>query len=103
MNKVMEGALKKIIILALLLFLSLPSISFAGQRWVRPHLRRDGGYVSGHVRTTPNRFRTDNYSYPGNYNPNTGRINQWSNSPSKTYPINPNPYDSNRKYRHYGW
>lgn len=95
--------MKKLTFLALILIFCLPSITFSGQRLVRPHLRRDGAYVSGHIRTTPNRLRIDNFSYPGNFNPNTGKINPYSNSLRKTYPTNPNPYDYQRKYKYRGW
>jgi len=57
-------------------------------------------YVKPHVRTAPNNTRTDNYDYPGNYNPNTGAITPQSSSPGATYPSTPNPY---QKKSPYGW
>lgn len=60
----------------LLLFILLVTssvFSFA-QVHVRGYYRKNGTYVQPHERTRPNHTVTDNYSYPGNYNPNTGRI-----------------------------
>ncbi|WP_157886761.1 hypothetical protein [Hymenobacter sp. PAMC 26628] len=48
-------------------------LSFA-QVHVRGYYRSNGTYVQSHERTRPNNTITDNYSYPGNYNPNTGTI-----------------------------
>ncbi len=64
---------------------------------------RDGvkdTYVQPHQRTNPNSSRTDNYSYPGNYNPSRGESTPQSNSPRETYPTNPNPYEQKQKR---GW
>ena len=38
------------------------------------YTRRDGTYVQPHSRTAPDSSPYNNYGYPGNYNPNTGRI-----------------------------
>ena len=37
------------------------------------YYRNNGTYVQPHRRTAPDDSRLNNYSYPGNYNPNTGR------------------------------
>lgn len=37
------------------------------------YTRKDGTYVQPHQRTNPNSNPYDNYGFPGNYNPNTGR------------------------------
>ena len=42
--------------------------------WVNGYYRKDGTYVRGHYRTAPDGNPTNNYSFPGNYNPNTGKI-----------------------------
>ena len=42
--------------------------------WVRGYYRKDGTWVKGHYRTMPNDTVKDNYSYPGNRNPHTGKI-----------------------------
>lgn len=57
-----------------MLLLLLITISVRAQVRVRGYYRSNGTYVSPHQRTRPNSTRTDNYSYPGNYNPNTGKI-----------------------------
>src|SRR5215510_8642744 len=41
---------------------------------VNGYYRRDGTYVQPHSRTLPDSNPYNNYSYPGNYNPNTGQI-----------------------------
>lgn len=45
---------------------------------VRGHVRRDGSYVMPHYRTSPDRRPFNNYGFPGNYNPNTGRFSTGS-------------------------
>jgi hypothetical protein len=42
----------------------------AAQVYVRPHFRSDGTFVEGYYRTLPNGLTSDNYSHPGNVNPN---------------------------------
>lgn len=70
-----------------LLLLLLAASAFA-QVHVRGYYRSNGTYVQPHERTSPNHTITDNYSYPGNYNPNTGKItggdSNWK-PPSSTY------------------
>jgi hypothetical protein len=41
---------------------------------VRGYYRKDGTYVRPHYRTSPDGNPYNNYSFPGNYNPNTGEI-----------------------------
>jgi len=68
--------MKKIILI--LAFLLVPVFAFSSER-VKGHWRdtnHDGvkdTYVQPYERTSPNNTKTDNYSYPGNYNPNTGK------------------------------
>lgn len=38
------------------------------------YYRKDGTYVERHQRTSPDSNPYNNYSYPGNYNPNSGTI-----------------------------
>lgn len=54
--------------------LFLASVAEAEEQYVNGYYRSDGTYVQGHWRTTPDSSPYNNYSYPGNYNPNTGRI-----------------------------
>lgn len=51
--------------------LALPA--FAQSNYVRPHVRSDGTYVQGHMRSNPDSSRFNNYSTQGNYNPYTGQ------------------------------
>jgi hypothetical protein len=44
------------------------------QTRVDGYYRRDGTYVQPYYRTMPDRNPYNNYSFPGNYNPNTGQI-----------------------------
>ena len=54
--------------------------SCSGNTYVRGYSRLSGTYVRGYYRTCPDSSITNNYSYPGNYNPNTGRISRSSTS-----------------------
>lgn len=58
----------------LIIFLALFFFSSYGQVDVRGYYRSNGTYVQPHQRTRPNSIITDNYSYPGNYNPNKNSI-----------------------------
>lgn len=92
---------KRVIPFLMVLFM-IPGSLFAAQ--VDGYWRdsnRDGvkdTYVQPHQRSNPNSSRTDNYSYPGNYNPNSGEFTRQSNSPRETYPSNPSPYERKK-----GW
>jgi len=61
-------------VLSLLAALAFLTTVAEAQVWVPGYQRRDGTYVQPHQRTLPNDTIRDNYSYPGNFNPNTGRI-----------------------------
>jgi hypothetical protein len=67
---------KKSIILAaaLLVLISFITVSLADAGRVRGYYRKDGTYVQPYYRTNPDRTPYNNYSFPGNYNPNKGRI-----------------------------
>ena len=68
-------------IITLLTFLLWISSSFAQDRvWVKPYVKTNGTCVTGHWRTTPDSSPYNNYSYPGNYNPNTRKITKGSKS-----------------------
>jgi hypothetical protein len=90
--------MRKSIILAglLMILISFLAVSLAQAGWVRGYYRSDGTYVRPYYRTNPDGNPYNNYSFPGNYNPNTGRIT----------PGNPNTYLEryyNRPYqRSYG-
>ena len=56
-------------------FLSLYPLEADGKRVkVKGYYRKDGTYVKPHYRTSPDRSPYNNYSTPGNYNPNKGTI-----------------------------
>jgi hypothetical protein len=58
----------------LLLFLLLAGTISYSQVHVKGYYKSNGTYVQPHERTPPNNTITDNYSYPGNYNPNTRTV-----------------------------
>lgn len=60
----------KIILIAVL---CLPSAAAFSDQYVKPHIRSDGTYVGGYYRSSPNRYKFDNYSSQGNRNPYTGQ------------------------------
>ncbi|TKC10855.1 hypothetical protein FA048_11855 [Pedobacter polaris] len=60
--------------LLLMLFVLLISATTYSQVSVKGYYKGNGTYVQPHERTPPNNTITDNYSYPGNYNPNTGKV-----------------------------
>ena len=50
------------------------------QVYVNGYIKSNGTYVAPHYRTAPDSNPYNNYSYPGNYNPNKGTITQGSQS-----------------------
>jgi hypothetical protein len=62
---------KKLLVLAALLVF-LPTLIEAAD--VPGHFRKDGTYVAPHQRSNPDSNPYNNYSFPGNYNANTGQI-----------------------------
>jgi hypothetical protein len=63
----------------------------AGQ-YVNGYTRSNGTYVQPYVRSSPNGTVTDNYSYQGNVNPNTGSIgtNRYEHDQTSPYYTGPN-------------
>lgn len=61
------------------------------QTYVAPHVRRDGTFVQGHIRSSPDSNPYNNYSTQGNTNPytgQTGNVNPYSMpsiAPAPTY------------------
>lgn len=57
--------------------LALCAFSAIAQTYVKPYVRKDGTYVEGHMRSSPNANRYDNYGAKdniyGNQNPYTGQ------------------------------
>ena len=70
--------MKKTIMIALIALLSATftlstsSVVFADQ-YIRGYARKDGTYVKPHYRSDPDGNPYNNYSYPGNTNPYTGK------------------------------
>lgn len=56
-----------------LLFMAMP-ITMVHAVHVNGYYRSNGTYVQSYERTAPDGIPYNNYSYPGNYNPNTGNI-----------------------------
>lgn len=68
-----RGAImKKTALLAIAFILGWLSTAQA-QVWVDSYTRRDGTQVQGHYRSSPDSNPYNNYSYPGNVNPYTGK------------------------------
>lgn len=77
--------------IGLLILFLVSSFCFA-QVSVRGYYRSNGTYVEPHYRSSQNSTPYDNYSYPGNTNPYTGKVASGSPSIylrrySSTYPI----------------
>ena len=58
-------------------FLFFPLVTFVEEGAnadvnLKGYYRSNGTYVQSYTRTSPNNFTYDNYSYPGNFNPNKG-------------------------------
>ena len=70
----MEKKRTIVLVIGLLVLINFLAISLAEAGWVRGYYRADGTYVRPHYRTNPDGNPYNNYSFPGNYNPNTGKI-----------------------------
>lgn len=73
------------------LIITLSGIVAYSQVKVRGYYRSNGTYVQPHYRSSPDGNPTNNYSYPGNTNPYTGKIAKGKQSTYlanyyKTYP-----------------
>ena len=64
----------KLLLIPLVLLVSMAIEVEAGRVRVKGYYRKDGTYVRPHYRTAPDSNPYNNYSFPGNYNPNTGKI-----------------------------
>lgn len=61
----------RLLLIILLVFNFFDAIS---QVYVEGYYRQDGTYVQSHYRSSPDGNPYNNYSFPGNYNPYTGKI-----------------------------
>lgn len=84
------------------LFFILIFLAHAGLSQVRVngYYRKDGTYVRPHYRSSPDGNPYNNYSYPGNTNPYTGKVATGSQSTYlrnyyKTYPYNRSEFTYN--------
>ena len=59
--------------LAIAVCLSCFATATVADEYVNSHFTKDGRYVEGHYRSSPNSTRLDNYSTKGNVNPYTGK------------------------------
>ncbi len=84
----------------LLILILAPSYAYADQS-VNGYYRKDGTYVQPYTRSSPNNTVTDNYSYTGNTNPNTGAVGTNNYSHDATSPYYSGP-DSNGQVGHSG-
>lgn len=87
----------KIVIACALLMFSAASMA---DTWVNGYTKRDGTYVQGHYRSSPNSTTYDNYSTKGNTNPYTGEQgyrdpNEGYRNPASAY----GGYRGNSAYR----
>ena len=96
---------KRLIILAvaLMVITSFLTVSFAEAGRVRGYYRQNGTYVQPHYRTNPDGNPYNNYSLPGNYNPNKGTITPGNpNTHLDRYHDRPYPR-SHSPYNYYQW
>ena len=75
----------KMLVAALVAVSAFASVAEAQVR-VRGYTRSDGTYVAPHTRSRPDSSTSNNYSTPGNYNPNSGRV-----TPLPSYGYTPPP------------
>ena len=66
---------------------------------VRGYFRSNGTYVKPHTRTAPDGNPYNNYSYPGNYNPNTGNITPGNSQTYLDRYYNKSSSNSTRSYK----
>ena len=74
----MKSEMKRLVLLIMPLVLAvlfaLPLLAQAPKAVkVKPYVKKNGTVVQPHVRTSPNKTKTDNYSTKGNVNPMTGK------------------------------
>ena len=65
--------MKKLVILLILVFFSTSAYLEAKDTYIKGYTKRDGTSVQGHYRSSPDRYRNNNYSTYGNTNPYTGK------------------------------
>lgn len=85
--------------LAIIAALAVSGIGTAAdaQTRVRGYVKRDGTYVMPHVRSSPNRTTTDNWTVRPNYNPYTGQAGTQQPTYQPRTPTYSNPYTTQPK------
>ena len=75
--------LKRLMLVVVFMMLATPAFA----RYTRGYTRSNGTYVAPHYSSNSNSTVLDNYSYKGNYNPNTGSTgsNYYRKSKSSEY------------------
>ena len=86
---------------ALIVLISFVTVSLVEAGWVRGYYRRDGTYVQPHYRTNPDGNPYNNYSFPGNYNPNTGGVTPGNPDTYLNGYYNRHQYKPYRPYNHF--
>lgn len=101
----MRKVLSVVSLLLILVFISTSVASAAV--YTRGYYKKNGTYMSPYYRSKPDRSPYNNYSYPGNYNPYTGK---YSRGRSSTYLNNyygrrnyGSSYGYGSRYRGYGY
>jgi len=78
--------MKRTIIACAVSAITLFSTAALADEYVRGYSRSDGTYVQPHYRSSPNQYKSDNYSSQGNSNPYTGeqgyQRNEFSSPPA---------------------
>lgn len=97
---------KKSIIWAgvLMILICFSVVNFAEAGWVKGYFRQNGTYVQPYYRSNPDGNPFNNYSYPGNYNPNTGKITPGNpDSYLERYYNHQRLYESPRNYQQHNY
>lgn len=64
--------MKKIVVSILIAMMTIVSVSAQTQKYQKGYYKKNGTYVQGHYKTSPDRTNHNNYSTRGNRNPTTG-------------------------------
>src|SRR5207344_1960138 len=77
------------ILLAIVVVCLVSASAVHADVWVNGYTKRNGTVVAPYVRSNPDRIRENNYSYPGNTNPYTGRVAPNTGGYGTTVPVVP--------------
>ena len=65
--------MQNLIRVCIVLFLATFIGSVFADQWVNGYTKKNGTYVQGYMRSSPNSLKYDNFSSKGNTNPYTGK------------------------------